>query len=472
VDLQLFRKKLASECEFNSPDPDAAYERLIKTGEYIRLLEDPQILARDPADILFDGINLSTGPTHQLLSGFRGASKTTTLLRLQKKLRDRGYTAFRIDVEDYLSTSVAPGPVEFLLFIAVAFEEAIHELVPTTHAGTSIWDRVKTVFRRIDVDVDPIEVAVEKQFGSLTVSSKLKLLLKDDSFIKQLRDSTAGTLPALSEQIREGLRDLVKLALQSSPVPEGAVVVLVDSVEHYRGNIQTAADIQAAVQTLFDVHANVLRFDLPALHVIYTVPPYLRELVPTVPGAFGTPNVRVIPAVKIFDRAGARWEPGFNAMRSLANRRIEQALKAAGESTLKPSDIVPDAVMDTFVEASGGLPRELLRVLHETNLQLQSIPVDEISAARILKQLIAGRGTIPDSDALVLAQIDAEKAAALPKLEDLTTLARLLEYGSVLCYQNDDDWYAVNPLIRRAVLDQVERIRGRAAPVNVPLAGI
>jgi hypothetical protein len=471
VDLQLFRKKLASECEFNSPDPDAAYERLIQTGEYIRLLEDPQILARDPVDILFDGINLSTGPTHQLLSGFRGASKTTTLLRLQKKLRDTGYTAFRIDVEDYLSTAVAPGPVEFLLFLAVAFEEAIHELVPETQKGTSIWNRVKMVFRRIDVDVDPIEVAVEQQFGPMKVSAKLKLLLKDESFIKQLRDSTAGTLPALSEQIREGIRELVKHALEVSNVPEGAVVVLVDSVEHYRGNIQTAADIQAAVQTLFDVHANVLRFDLPALHVIYTVPPYLRELVPTAPGAFGTPNVRVIPAVKIFDRVGNRWEPGFAAMSALAQRRIEQALRAAGETKLTPTDIIPPAVMDLFVEASGGLPRELLRVLHETNLQLQSLPVDELSAARILKQLIAGRGTIPDSDALVLAQIDAEKAAALPKLEDLTTLARLLEYGSVLCYQNDDDWYAVNPLIRQAVLDQVKRIHDRVSPVSDPSTG-
>jgi hypothetical protein len=471
VDLQLFRKKLASECEFNSPDPDAAYERLIKTGEYIRLLEDPEILARDPVDILFDGINLSTGPTHQLLSGFRGASKTTTLLRLQKKLRDTGYTAFRIDVEDYLSTAVAPGPVEFLLFVAVAFEEAIHELVPETQKGTSIWNRVKTVFRRIDVDVDPIEVAVEQQFGPMKVSAKLKLLLKDESFIKQLRDSTAGTLPALAEQIRHGMAELVELALKTSKVPEGAVVVLVDSVEHYRGNIQTAADIQAAVQTLFDVHANVLRFDLPALHVIYTVPPYLRELVPNVPGAFGTPNVRIIPAVKIFDRAGNRWEPGFNAMKALANQRIAQALKSVSEESVSPSDVIPDAVMDRFVEASGGLPRELLRVLHETNLQLRSIPVDEVSAERILKQLIAGRGTIPDSDALILAQIDSEKAAALPGLEDLTTFARLLEYGSVLCYQNDDDWYAVNPLIRQAVLDQVERIRTRTAPMNEPSDG-
>jgi hypothetical protein len=128
-------------------------------------------------------------------------------------------------------------------------------------------------------------------------------------------------------------------------------------------------------------------------------------------------------------------------------------------------------VMDRFVEASGGLPRELLRVLHETNLQLRSIPVDEVSAERILKQLIAGRGTIPDSDALILAQIDSEKAAALPGLEDLTTFARLLEYGSVLCYQNDDDWYAVNPLIRQAVLDQVERIRTRTAPMNEPSDG-
>lgn len=63
----------------------------------------------------------------------------------------------------------------------------------------------------------------------------------------------------------------------------------------------------------------------------------------------------------------------------------------------------------------------------------------------------------------MLAQIEAEHAASLPKLSDLSTLARLLEYGSVLCYQNDDDWYAVHPMIRDSIAAQVDRIRARSA---------
>ena len=470
MELQLFRKMLARECDFNPPDAERAYRELAQKHEYIKLFENPEIIGRDPVDILFDGIYLSTGPTHQLLSGFRGASKTTTLLRLRDKLKSGGFVSVRIDVEDYLSTSVSPGPVEFLLFIAVAFEEAIETELPdiALEGGPSIWDRVKSVFKRIDVVVDPVEVAVENQFGPIKVSAKLKLLLKDDSFIKQLRDSAAGTLPALAEQVKAGMRDLVKRALERVGQPDSAVVLLVDSVEHYRGNIQTAQDIQAAVQTLFDIHANHLRFDLPALHVIYTVPPYLRELVPTVPANFGTPSVRMIPAVKIFDRNGTRWEPGFRAMRDLAGTRVAHAIaEARGDGTIE--DVIPAALLDRLVEASGGLPRELLRSLYELDLQLQDLPVEPSLIERVLKQLVASRGTIPDEDALVLAQIDTERAPSLPKLADLSTLARLLEYGSVLCYQNDDDWYAVNPLIMPAVRAQVVRIRARterAQPVE------
>ncbi len=395
MDLHTFRKKLAAECDFNPKDADAAFAHLKATGEYVRIFEDDAVLGHDPVDVLFDAIYLATGPTHQLLSGFRGASKTTTLIRLQERLTQKGFTAVRVDVEDYLSTSVAPSPVEFLLFIAVAFEEAIDRkfpLSPDKQGG--IWRKVKEVMGRTSVKFDEVDAAVEQKIGPLTVTAKFKLLLKDDTFVRQLRDSSAGTLPAMTEAIKSGMRELVAHALTRAPQQDGAVVLLVDSVEHYRGNIQTAQDIQASIQTLFDVHANLLRFDIDALHVLYTVPPYLRELVPTVPALFGTPNVRVIPAVKIFTREGKRHEPGLRVMSEIARRRIARALvQAEGEPGTE--QIISDTQLDRLAEASGGLPREMLRILHETNLQLRTLPVDDHLITRVLTQLVAGRGTVP-----------------------------------------------------------------------------
>ncbi|MBK8258032.1 MAG: hypothetical protein IPK82_35870 [Polyangiaceae bacterium] len=54
-------------------------------------------------------------------------------------------------------------------------------------------------------------------------------------------------------------------------------------------------EVQSSVVNLFDAHASRLNF--PGVHVVYTVPPYLKVLSPNIGTFYGTGAVQVFPAI-------------------------------------------------------------------------------------------------------------------------------------------------------------------------------
>jgi hypothetical protein len=69
--------------------------------KYIGLYDDPELGLEDPVELLARSIEwASTNTSAQLLSGFRGAGKSTELRRLRRDLTDRGYLVLLFDVFD------------------------------------------------------------------------------------------------------------------------------------------------------------------------------------------------------------------------------------------------------------------------------------------------------------------------------------------------------------------------------------
>ena len=70
-------------------------------------------------------------------------------------------------------------------------------------------------------------------------------------------------------------------------------MLFLDSIEHIKGTLANAEDVHNSVERLFAGHPEKLR--LPNLHVIYTVPPYLKVRHPNVDALYEPGGLIVLP---------------------------------------------------------------------------------------------------------------------------------------------------------------------------------
>jgi hypothetical protein len=139
----------------------------------------------------------------------------------------------------------------------------------------------------------------------------------------------------------------------------------------------------------------------------------------------------VLPMVKLFDAEGTRCEAGWRAMRDLLLRRAHRSL------------FDRDADIERLVEACGGHPRELLRLL-----QLCCEFADERIDASIVDKAIAHlaseyrRQLEPDDYARLVA---VDRAPVDVGNDDRT---RRLLYCLALLEYNDGTWRRSHPVIR------------------------
>ena len=224
------------------------------------------------------------------------------------------------------------------------------------------------------------------------------------------------------------------------------VVVLVDGLEKFvslSAGADKAREMEAAVEALFCTHAEWLR--LPA-QMVYTFPMWLRFRRPDLGALYGASPL-TLPMVKIRRVDGTEHEPGICRLAALITTRLPDggALGADPVARLRPA-----------ILASGGYPRDLLRIVREAVLQSQEFPVSEQVLAHVIEQVRQ------DYDrALLLANLDVlvdiARNRRLPAGEDaLRACQRLFELALVLTYHNAEEWADVHPLGR----SPASRMRG------------
>lgn len=139
----------------------------------------------------------------------------------------------------------------------------------------------------------------------------------------------------------------------------------------------------------------------------------------------------VLPMIKLHERNGTRFEPGWQALRQLLLLRADRALFAS------------DAEIDRLVEFSGGHPRELLRLL-QLCCEMAERTIDAPVVEAALNKLAASyRYFLEPSDFALLRAIDANPAHGGNDKATQALLHRLalLEY-------NDGSWRRSHPVVR------------------------
>lgn len=402
-------------------------------------LYDPE---EDPVLALMETIQFSPGESTQLLSGYRGSGKSTELRRLKEYLEAERYAVVLVDIEDYLNTAAPVDIVDFLLALVAAFEEAS----PFGPKQQGLLKRLGSLLGKVHLDDARVRVP-----GSIL---EFKLSLKSSpDFTEQLRRYLAGSLGELVKDVRELVAEIVKANLIASP-DATEVVLLVDSGEHFRGTLTTDADVQVSVENLFFNQADNLQFR--GLHLVYTVPPYLKTRVGGTAGKYrpGAP-LQVIPAVKVRTSAGDDYEPGLASLQNIVELRGDwKFLLGEDGSALRRISL-----------KSGGHLRDLIRLLQEVirrSLRVDQLPIPERIVSGAIDQIAREFLPLADDDVEALWRVHGDHDSPMESIAGgLTTLSRFLDTHLLLCYRNGREWYDVHPLIVDDVAQQAERIRRR-----------
>jgi len=433
-------------------------DRPLEPGEawYVDLYPDP---AMDPIEQLATGIEWSCLESTQLLSGFRGTGKSTELRRLRERLVQTGrYKVVLVDMLDYLNMSTSIEISDFLITVAGAFSEALAsdpDLLGSDPSYVGYWERVIDFLRDTDVEITGMEVGSKAAMGGAGLKANLR---QDVTFRQRLREHLKGHHAALVADVRGFMSDCVRL-LRKKHGDDTEVVLLLDSVEQIRGtSISSAEAVYASVEALFSNHADSLQFE--DLHVVYTVPPWLKIRSPGIAGEYS--GSQLLPCVRVARRSGEDDPFGLDALEAVVRRRGDWERLLGSRQ-----------VLNQLIRASGGYLRDLFRLLQACMRQArsQTLPLDTNGLDNAIHEVRNGYLPVTRADAEWLAQVDNTHKPNLVvhraqdrEPNNLYNLSRFFDTHMVLCYRNGDEWYDIHPLIREEVHRQSSSDATRETP--------
>lgn len=381
----------------------------------------------------------SAGPTCQLFTGFQGSGKTTELRRLKAHLEADKLVPTHVvfvDAEKLLDLYTPIAVTDVLRILAFALdreattEQAIRAGKDPDEVEIGYLRRFFDFLARLDPQI--------KEIGFDTYGPKLMFEIKDNpNFRQRVQSAIELRFQAFAEEAKAMMTDAINRLRTATHAQR--VVVIVDSLEKLRPIHDDARDsIEAAAESVFVAHAEWLR--LP-FHVIYTFPFWLRFRAPTL-GALYNSEPRILPMVKITERGGGPHAEGLARLQSLVGRRVSlsRVFGTALDQTLQP-----------ILEASGGYPRDLLRMVREVISDASSLPVTPADTQRIIAQLAQTyRFVIRSPDVELLTEIAGTNTLPQGDGARLSTFSSLFSRHLILAYLNGDEWYDIHPLVRRA----------------------
>lgn len=428
---------------------------LLKLDEPIRPSDSRYVLLyrdinTDPVENLKEHIDLIDIKSMQFFSGFRGSGKSSELFRLKEKLEAENAFVIYANALDYINPSQELDITDLLIVVAGAFSDCLEkdERIKKNILKESYWTRIKNYL--INTDIEITEASVKNEFtspaksvvGGLKSGVDLKLALSTTpSFRQNLQKLLSDRIGELKRDVDEFIQDGVKEILDSLG-DDTKIVFILDSLEQIRGSLYNEETVIQSVQKTFSQHYRLL--ELPYIHTIYTVPPWLKFVMPN---GFNKPIV-ILHSIKQWhnDEKRSLCGDGNNLFMEIVERRFgADGLKEVFGDDLKK--------VEKLIGYCGGSLRDLLRLLSDTLLPLQEFPVTDEGINRAINNVRSTFLPIAIDDAQWLAKIEKSRMASLATSEsdDVSKLTRFLDTHFVLFLRNGHEWYDIHPLIREEV---------------------
>lgn len=394
-------------------------------------------------DVLYRTILNSEGASCQLFTGFPGTGKTTELKRLHARLDsskppDAAHVLY-IDVEEYIQKFYPISVTDVLRVIAYCFAREADRLEKSVDESRQGEAFLRALFKSVRESL-PGGARLKPEFDAYGV--KLMLELRNN---KTIHDEIETAIKARFQHFVEQCKDAVTDSLQRIRRCVGGkadrFVVIVDGLEKLDAlHADDRQHVEDAVESLFIAHGEFLR--LPC-HVIYTFPVWLRFRTAQL-GAVYACEPLTLPMVKVHERDGETpFAAGLQKMHDLIACRIGPLERIFGRD--------PRAALQPLLEASGGYPRDALRMVRALLQSEENFPVSAAQVERSIRDL---RQTYHDIVLGTYAPLLKEIAEThrIPTGDD----ARLRQFGQffsrflVLAYRNGEEWFDLHPLVRKA----------------------
>ena len=432
----------------------STYQRLqegpLKTSEdplYYNIYDQSGV--EDPISLIQTHIEFSEVESMQMFSGFRGSGKTTELFRLKKKLEDKGFKVLYADALNYINPSEEMDITNLLPILAGAFSDALEDQFKIGTKDESYWARFTHFLAKTDINISAIK-------ASIPSGPDLKLALKTTpTFRQNLKEVLASRIGELKRNVDDfitygvdRIRKKYKGCLN--------VVFLFDSLEQIQGSANNEEAVFRSLEILFAHHQGMLQ--LPLVHAVYTVPPWIRFVMPNVA------RIVMLPSIRQWnnDANRKRDDKGWEALRAILRLRFG---KGGSDRYFGDDSKGAQKMADSLIEVCGGHVRDLLYILREAVVRTRALPVTREVLDKAIGSVRKGFRQISLEDARWLAQIEQHQFTALSNSssENINRLTRFLDTHFVLFFTNGEDWYDIHPLIREEV-NRLIRIDKQNAP--------
>ncbi len=194
--------------------------------------------------------------------------------------------------------------------------------------------------------------------------------------------------------------------------------------------------------------ASVDRFRIPGIHVVYAVPWTFKLDASTNERLHKLGPIYSIPSIQLRNVHGDSVRAGLEALTNVFRQRFDTQ-RLFGN----------DVSLTKLIYASGGNPRDCLRLVQEVIRRAPALPVEASVVDAAILSLQNSRLPIPSEAIPLLARIAQTHELTLEgeKIEDVE---RWADTRLFLQYRNGREWYDVHPLVRDIVL---EKARAQAA---------
>ncbi len=371
----------------------------------------------------------------QLFTGFPGTGKTTELLQLEQRLNnasDLPTHVVYVDFDEYIDIFSPVSITDILRVIAYCLDRE------ATRMEGGDPDQKLGYLERFIGFLSQTEIGMSrKELSAYGVKIMLELKNNPD-FYRRAEAALSQRFQQFVEDARQSMIKSVGRLKSAQGSHAQRVVVIADGLEKIGPRREEErGTVEESIEMLFSTHARLLR--LPC-HVIYTFPLWLRYRRADL-GASYDGEPLALPMVKVTDRDGSPVERGIERLVELISRRVEL------ERVFGPD---PSSLLRPMILASGGYPRDLLRLVRNLLTGSRTFPARPEDAERVIERLAQDYGmTLYGTELDVLLHVANKHELPRDSSEELVKFVRLLDRWLVLAYRNGKEWYDVHPMARR-----------------------
>lgn len=393
-------------------------------------------------DDLYNTIVLDDGgTTRQLFTGFSGSGKTTELRRLELRLNqstDQPTRVINVDAErEYVNTFAPIEPADLIRIVAYVLDrEALiaEGRDPDTSFGYA--QRILDLMRQTQPELTAL--------SGDRVGARLMAELKTDGPLRRaFSEGAALRFQAFAQEAANVAEEAVRRIRSALGVER--VVLIVDGLEKISaGREEDRPRVEASVENTFVEKVDYIP---RACHLILTFPMWLRYRAPRM-GSYYSAEPSVLPMVKIKDPGGAPYQPGLDKLAALVGLRIDSA-RVFGDTQRRSE------TLGALLLASGGYPRDLLRMLREVLRRANGVfPVQKPVVDQVITRLSEEyRLGLRDAHFPLFEEIS--RTHVFPRGDDgrVNLFGQLLDRWYLLAYRNGvpdvPEWYDLHPLVAR-----------------------